>query len=49
MMNMFDTNQRDTLKDKEMQQVMIKTKLDKKVCAKVWDLSNPKRDPTFTK
>jgi len=28
---------------------MVKTNLDKKVCAKIWDLSNPKRETTFSK
>ena len=49
MMNMFDTNHSGSLTDKEMQQVMLKTQLDKQTCAKVWDLSNPKRDTNFTK
>ena len=40
-MTMHDTNQSGSLSDKEMQQVMIKTQLDKKTCARVWDLANP--------
>ena len=49
MMKMFDTNQSGTLSDREMQQVMLKTQLDKGACAKVWDLSNPQRESTFSK
>ena len=45
----FDTNKSGSLTDAEMQQVMIQTQLDKKTCAKVWDLSNPTRETTFTK
>lgn len=32
-----------------MQQVMTQTKLEKRVCAKVWQLSNPKLETTFSK
>ena len=46
---MFDTNRSGDLTDREMQQVMVKTNLEKSVCAKVWDLSNPKRDSSFSK
>lgn len=28
---------------------MIQTQMEKSVCAKVWDLSNPKRESVFTK
>jgi len=28
---------------------MVKTNLEKGDCAKVWDLSNPKRDTIFSK
>ena len=28
---------------------MMKTQLEKAVCAKVWDLSNPKKEDTFNK
>lgn len=44
---MHDTNKTGNLTDKEMQQVMLKTQLDKKTCARVWDLSNPKRATVF--
>jgi len=46
---MHDTNKSGSLTDKEMQEVMLKTQLDKKTCARVWDLSNPKRAPVFDK
>ena len=49
MMKMFDPNQSGTLSDREMQQVMLKTQLDKASCAKVWDLSNPQRENEFSK
>ena len=49
MMKMFDPNQSGTLSDREMQQVMLKTQLDKKACAQVWDLANPQRESTFSK
>ena len=45
---MFDPNSSGTLTDREMQQVMVKTQLDKKTCAAVWDLSNPQRETTFS-
>ena len=48
MMKMFDTNSSGSLTDREMQQVMLKTQLDKKTCAKVWDLSNPQREQIFS-
>ena len=41
MMKYFDTNNSGSLTDREMQQVMIKTQLDKKICAQVWELANP--------
>lgn len=28
---------------------MVQTKLEKQVCAKVWDLSNPRRETNFSK
>ena len=40
-LNHFDQNKSGSLTDKEMQQVMMNTKLEQTVCAKVWDLSNP--------
>ena len=49
MMKVFDPNNSGTLTDREMQQVMLKTQLDKKICAQVWDLSNPQRDSVFSK
>ena len=49
MMNVFDTNKSGSLTDREMQEVMTKTKLEKKVCAKVWNLSNPNLDAIFSK
>ena len=49
MLSMFDKNQSGSLTDGEMQQVMVQTKLEKPVCAKVWDLSNPRRETTFSK
>ena len=49
MLSMFDKNQSGSLTDGEMQQVMVQTKLEKQVCAKVWDLSNPRRETTFSK
>ena len=49
MMKMFDVNQSGSLTDREMQQVMLKTQLDKGSCAKVWDLANPQRETTFSK
>ena len=45
---MFDPNKSGTLTDREMQQVMVKTQLDKKTCAAVWDLSNPQRESEFS-
>ena len=49
MLGMFDKNQSGSLTDGEMQQVMVQTKLEKQVCAKVWDLSNPSRKTNFSK
>ena len=48
-MKVFDPNNSETLTDREMQQVMLKTQLDKKTCAAVWDLSNPQRESVFSK
>lgn len=48
-MTVFDTNQSGTLTDTEMQQALVKTKMEKSVCAKVWNLSNPQLLNTFTK
>ena len=45
----FDTNKSGSLTDREMQDVMTMTKLEKKICAKVWNLSNPKFEANFTK
>lgn len=47
--NMFDKNKSGSLTDTEMQAVMQQTKLDRNICAKVWDLSNSHGDATFTK
>lgn len=49
MFSMFDKDLKGVLTDKEMQQVMISTKMEKTVCAKVWQLSNPKLESVFTK
>ena len=32
-----------------MQNVMLMTKMDQQVCGRVWELSNPKYEPEFTK
>ena len=47
-MQKFDTNKSGSLTDREMQAVMTQTKLDKKVCAKVWNFANPKLESNFT-
>mmetsp|Transcript_3932 Transcript_3932/g.4690 ORF Transcript_3932/g.4690 Transcript_3932/m.4690 type:complete len:110 (-) Transcript_3932:1281-1610(-) len=49
MYGMFDKEGRGYLTQEEMQQVMQSTKLEKAVCAKVWQLSNPKLTTTFSK
>ena len=49
MMSVFDPNKSGTLTDREMQEVMMKTQLDKKTCAAVWDLSNPQRESEFSR
>jgi len=49
MFSMFDKESKGHLSDQEMQQVMVSTKMEKAVCAKVWQLSNPKLESTFTK
>ena len=49
MMKHFDTNQTGSLTDREMQQVLIQTQLDKNFCAKVWDLTNPSGEKSFSK
>ena len=41
MLGMFDTENKGILTDKEMQNIMTNTKLEKAVCAKIWQLSNP--------
>ena len=41
MLNKFDQNGSGSLTSAEMQQVMVMTRMDKEVCAKVWELSNP--------
>ena len=46
---MFDKEGNGQLTQTEMQQVMAQTKLDKKVCAKVWQLCNPKLETVFNK
>lgn len=37
------------LSDEDMQNVMLQTKLDKGICAKVWELSNPDHEDKFSK
>ena len=49
MLSMFDQNQSGTLTAEEMQGVLVKSQMDKEVCRRVWDISNPQRDTTFTK
>ena len=49
MFTKFDTNSSGTLSSAEMQQVMVMTKLDQQICAKVWELSNPQYANDFTK
>ena len=48
MFRTFDKNNSNTLSAQEMQEVMLMTKLDTKVCGKVWELSNPSYQPEFT-
>ena len=47
MLTMFDTEKKGHLTDKEMQNIMTNTKLEKQTCAKVWQVSNPNLATNF--
>lgn len=45
----FDKDNTGKVSDEEMQKVIKQTKLDQKICAKVWDLTSPDADDFFQK
>lgn len=45
----FDKNKTGKVSDEEMQKLIKQTKLDQKICAKVWDLTSPDEEEYFSK